>query len=303
MAVRQLTRVLACIFLAIVVAEGSARVGKFPTGYFEVPNRGNCLQRSRLLGMEFAPNCKGQMSYTDFQTNELGLRDATIRNDGATRILALGDSCTWGWAVAQDEAYPQVLQRLLNGGEDTRYRVINAGRPGYTSYQGLAYLRQFGLAFNPAVVIVGFGYNDAYRPGSIEQEIAWQARWLSVLEVDDVFLNYSRFWRWLRWQTVAANPEPNSHPVGSPERYKENLARIVAVARERGAKPILVSFWNRNMSDMLPYRDVMTGLAAQLDVPVVTYSGPRMDIVHPTRDGYMELATELARALRAEGVL
>jgi len=302
--VRQASRLAVCLFLAVGLAEGTARVAKFETGHFEVPTRANCLQRSRVLGMEFARNCKGRVSYTDFQTNEVGLRDSDIRDDGSVRILALGDSCTWGWAVAQSETYPSVLQALLNGRPgSTRYRVINAGWPGYSSYQGLVYLREFGLSFDPAIVIIGFGFNDAYRPGDIEQEIEWQRRWLAVLEVDDFFMSYSRFWRWLRWQTVPANPHLDSRLVGSPEKYKENMGRIVELVRERGGKPLLVSFWDPLVIETLPYQDVISELGARLAVPIVVYSGPRMDIVHPTREGYIGLATDLVRVLEVKALL
>jgi lysophospholipase L1-like esterase len=310
--VRQASYLAVCLLLAVGLAEGTARVAKFKTGYFEVPTRANCLQRSRILGMEFAPNCKGHVSYTDFQTNEVGLRDYEIRDDGSVRILALGDSCTWGWAVAQSETYPSVLQALLNGRPgSTTYRVINAGLPGYSSYQGLVYLREFGLSFNPAIVIIGFGFNDAYRfgsndahrPGDIEREIEWQRRWLAVLEVDDFFMSYSRFWRWLRWQTAPANPHLNLQLVGSPEKYKENMKRIIELVRERGGKPLLLSFWDPLVIETLPYQDVISDLGARLAVPIVVYSGPRMDIVHPTKEGYIGLATHLARVIEVEGLL
>ena len=148
----------------LAAGEGAARLLHLPSGYFFVATRDNCLQRSVSLGVEFRANCAATWNEysltgtkgTTFHTNGLGLRDDEIEDDSATRILSLGDSCTWGWQVEQNEAYPQVLQRLLDdqsGGR--RYRVINAGAPGYTSYQGLVYLRERGLALKPEVVVVG----------------------------------------------------------------------------------------------------------------------------------------------------
>src|SRR5262245_56564360 len=112
----------------LMVAEVGAKIAGLPLGDGMLPNRDNCLQRSALLGMEFKPHCRGRLDVTPFSTNALGLRDNEVENDDATRILALGDSCTWGWSVAQDASYPVRLQQLLDERAGRgRYRVINAG--------------------------------------------------------------------------------------------------------------------------------------------------------------------------------
>lgn len=62
-----------------------------------IPGPLNCIERSALLGLEFAPNCSGvSTSGAPLRTNELGLRDEPIADDGARRILIVGDSCTFG---------------------------------------------------------------------------------------------------------------------------------------------------------------------------------------------------------------
>ena len=132
--------------------------------------------------MEFSPSCSRSTSdlfLPSFRTNEQGLRDAPISNDGARRILSLGDSCTFGWRVPQAAAYPQQLQRLLDRRYGVgRFRAINAGFPGYTSLQGLAYLRERGLALKPEIVVIAFGFNDASH-GQLEQdELLWTRRLL-----------------------------------------------------------------------------------------------------------------------------
>lgn len=68
--------------------------------------------------------------------NAEGLRDYEYdyqRPAGVTRILALGDSVTFGWGVKLEDTYPKVLERLLNGGESRdRYEVLNCGVGNYT---------------------------------------------------------------------------------------------------------------------------------------------------------------------------
>ena len=134
-------------------------------------------------------------------TNELGLRDSPVREDGARRILAIGDSCTYGWGLAQSDAFPQVLHTLLHrrfGAE--RYRVINAGVPGFTSHHGLLYLRERGLDLRPEIVIFSFGFNDFLFAGNIEGALAWNRRLLPLIRFDDFLVRQSSFWRWTRMQ-------------------------------------------------------------------------------------------------------
>jgi hypothetical protein len=64
-------------------------------------------------------------------TNALGFRDREIdlRHKAGLRILALGDSFTYGWGVDDAEAWPGVLERRLREqGRDVE--VINLGCPG-----------------------------------------------------------------------------------------------------------------------------------------------------------------------------
>src|SRR5215470_7272233 len=126
--------------VTLFLLEFTARSLQLTIPFFLHPSSANCMQRSSLLSMEFRPNCSGVLSETPLRTNSLGLRGPEVPADGARRILAVGDSCTWGWQVEEQESYPAVLQQLL----DERYgpgayHVINGGVPGYTSYQGLRY--------------------------------------------------------------------------------------------------------------------------------------------------------------------
>ena len=100
--------------LALVLVVGLfARVFDLQAGFFLGPTRANCLHRSWLLETDLRPNCQGDLQGTKLRTNSLGLRGGEIRDDGSTRILALGDSCTWGWRVEENESYPAVLEARL----------------------------------------------------------------------------------------------------------------------------------------------------------------------------------------------
>lgn len=90
-------------------------------------------------------------------TNSLGLRgpEITPPAPGERRILALGDSFTFGHAVEYDEAWPAVLQRLAsrNGGS---YRVVNAGISGHGTGQQLLLYQALQERVQPDVVVLAF---------------------------------------------------------------------------------------------------------------------------------------------------
>lgn len=80
---------------------------------------------------------------------------------GQTRILFLGDSCTFGYGVALDEAFPHVVESILREKYGGKVECINAGVPGYTQFQGYRYLATEGLRHQPDLVVLNFGWNDS----------------------------------------------------------------------------------------------------------------------------------------------
>jgi len=76
-------------------------------------------------------------------------------------IIAVGDSLTAGYGVAEDQAYPAKLEEKLrrNG---YSYRVINAGVSGETSSGTLARI-DWIAGKKPDIVLLETGANDALR--------------------------------------------------------------------------------------------------------------------------------------------
>ena len=92
--------------------------------------------------------------------NPQGFRGAPIdaANTSGHRIIALGDSNTFGWTVDDGANWPAQLQGLYDAaGPGTE--VVNAGVWGYTSFQGLRRFNEI-VRFSPDVVLVSFGGNE-----------------------------------------------------------------------------------------------------------------------------------------------
>ncbi|HEO70005.1 MAG TPA: hypothetical protein ENN80_02000, partial [Candidatus Hydrogenedentes bacterium] len=95
-------------------------------------------------------------------TNALGLRNPPIEaKDLRVRILAIGDSTTFGPKLSDDETWPARFQSILDAKEPGVYDVINASVSGYSACQGLRYLNARGFDLEPDVVIACFAHNDS----------------------------------------------------------------------------------------------------------------------------------------------
>lgn len=83
-------------------------------------------------------------------------------------ILALGDSLTAGYGLAETDAYPAQLERKLTE-QGYSYQVHNAGISGDTTAGLLSRLDWTLEGSTPALVILCIGANDAFQGKSPEE--------------------------------------------------------------------------------------------------------------------------------------
>lgn len=98
-----------------------------------------------------------------YRTNWQGLRDRDRfqKKPGAKRVLVIGDSYTWGYAVAEEEAFPQTAERLLIERGSPDIEVINGGIPDYNSRQERQLLERLMPIYQPDAVFLAYVVNDA----------------------------------------------------------------------------------------------------------------------------------------------
>lgn len=103
-------------------------------------------------------------------SNSLGFRCPEFslkRASGTLRIACFGDSSTFGIGSKMEHTWPSQLRTMVEG--DYRFsswndvEVINAGVPGYSSYQGLQHMRQEIDRLQPDLVMASYANNDFWH--------------------------------------------------------------------------------------------------------------------------------------------
>lgn len=116
------------------------------------------------VGKRMRPGWTGNEFGAPVRINSHGLRSPEIgyaRAPGVYRVLAIGDSWTFGFRTEERDAYPRQLERILNlrareRGDPLQFQVINAGVVGYSTAQEAAYLELEGGKYTPDLVLVAF---------------------------------------------------------------------------------------------------------------------------------------------------
>jgi len=120
---------------------------------------------SKLGGMVPVPNQKGFKShpreyYYEYQNNEIGMRDTRQLNDYkkySYKILAIGDSFTYGWGVNDEETFCKLLEKKIN--KDS-VAVLNAGASGSGTDYALRFFQVRAPELSPKVVLYFYYEND-----------------------------------------------------------------------------------------------------------------------------------------------
>jgi lysophospholipase L1-like esterase len=88
----------------------------------------------------------------------------TRRRPGVRRVIALGDSFTWGSKIrSSDSTWPALLEHLLTQPpEGAPTEVVNMGHSGFSTGNEAELLRRIGWQFHPDLVIVQWLNNDPH---------------------------------------------------------------------------------------------------------------------------------------------
>jgi len=217
------------------------------------------VQANRFRGWEMVP---GEDHYTYqhlVEINAYGLRGAEVPDElapGERRILALGDSMTYGQGVASDQTVPQHLERLLQSRAPagSHWRVINAGHRAYATNQELGLLEELGARLQPEIVILFWYDNDFGERDLVEVHAELESAGPRTFDVGGVLEGVTLL-KWRLRQAVRRSAlamvindrlQAATEPGPTPESFErgfvtleDRLSEYVRLCTEIGARPVL----------------------------------------------------------------
>lgn len=159
----------------------------------------------------------GMASY-DVRTGPEGFRTRYVAPQ-KDKILAIGDSLTFGYWVNEEESWPYLVGEQVEK-EYPHLQVVNVATPGHSTWDQIIVLRELVPRYRPPWVVLGFSvgndYIDNYRDrelgrmlgveiGEAMGKVSQQNDWLQRL-YDFQYHPWFRKVRWhLKWHSYFLN--------------------------------------------------------------------------------------------------
>lgn len=239
--------------IALFAGAGGGEIGHSPLRTPKTPNLQSITVGSRVLGWALLPNI------TNFEIRQHMVADAPVAfpvpfrvstdargmrvvpgapETPAGRILAAGDSTTFGLGVCDADSWPGILQARLNAEGEGGIAVFNAGVTGYSLYQVEQKVRKLIPEIQPSTLIVTAGNNDPEQWIGGSDARRFRPAGFSALASPGA--RQSLLWLLAREAVSMARARG-----GSPERvpldeFNRRLASIHAFCREHGVELVLV---------------------------------------------------------------
>ncbi len=251
--------------------------------------------------------------------NSRGFRGAELRpkDKRVYRIVALGDSCTFGFVVTTrgagllPEAYPERLGRILAERHGpAKVEVLNAGVPGYNSYHGVMLLRTKLRDVEADLVTVRYGWNDLMSSGDMAAGSAFVEPTSAVARVlEGLLLRTALYPFGLRLgmdlsARLASDQRPPNQPPAEWQPnvpllgYKHNLRRIVELVQARGARVWLLTSPDAFMTAEFETQYGAFAESASSQLAQLAWSGIRsFKQLHELRESYNAATREVGAEL------
>lgn len=126
-----------------------------------------CRKPDVVLHHSFVANseCRFKTKEWDvkYQINSHGLRDNEheyAKPAGVYRVLMVGDSFTEGYGVAIEDTFGKLLEGYVAQTVNPKFELINAGIASWSPTPAYVYLDQFGLKYQPDLVMLNLTISD-----------------------------------------------------------------------------------------------------------------------------------------------
>ncbi|MBK8180143.1 MAG: SGNH/GDSL hydrolase family protein [Planctomycetes bacterium] len=230
---------LCTVVLLLCSAEVAARLAE--PGPFSFFDRSPYTEVGR--GHIHTPNFSGRWDGTWYGIESHGLRGPEWKPSMAAteyRVLAVGDSCTFGKGVDEPDCWPRQFEGLLGSNLPPGHRalVANGGVNGYSARQYAQVIRELARVVRPNLIVVGYNLNDFPNQTKAVDETVHQSKGNLRSKIPfDLRKKLSRLalFRWLRATYYTMNRERD---FAAAERMSSEVKRQGELDAERTAKEL-----------------------------------------------------------------
>jgi lysophospholipase L1-like esterase len=249
------------------------------------------------IGHWLEPN---QRSFTHDKpvfVNSVGIRGPEYSRQSppdTPRILAIGDSQTFGNGLALPDTWPAQLEQELDRLGQGRWEVLNGGVPSTDTWQHVHVLRRLANAYSFDGVALAFYVNDVTRPWEAgpaqERTNTWLKRTGYVLKRSALL---ALIWQTYQGLTTAGNVNERERRIltGQPspavergwDEVERSLAEIVQLTEELGTGLLLIVLPRRDQvngrEDAKAYNERIAAIASRLGIGSI-------DVLPDLREAY-----------------
>lgn len=301
--VNKKTVVISVIFMTLMVIEIALRffMGNLAVPYKINPGDGRCIGLVPDASLKYTGWYR-RVPPVIHDANGFGYRGPSYpreRRPGTFRIAVLGDSFAYGMGVNRECALPAFVERYLSQGGATRdVEVLNFGIPGINLEESVEQYKFFASNWHPDLVVLLLVENDLEASLCSRYKCPLVAGLFKhVYLLRTVYLVYR-----VHVPEKSGPPEKN----GLPERLLSALEELQALARQNGARTVLVV-----LGSPLPEAGALQSITEKLELPTLA-PGRRFwrDIAevipfegHLTCRGNQAVAGVISQWLSAEGLI
>jgi lysophospholipase L1-like esterase len=239
---------------AMIVYTKEMENGKYK--YFGVCDVTRRISDDKDLYVELIPDmhvmCPRGNKTIYIDINSKGFRDKEFsinKSSNTIRILAMGDSFTYGWYVNLNDTWPKKLEYLLNEktNNGTNFEVLNLGIPGYDIWNVANLFAKKAYKYNPDAIIITFIENDVV-PES----------YIYLKQCEDVSINTSKCKMVYKPEIVKILTSNDTHII-------EYVNKSFAIIRDRFKKEIYLLLFPLSR---YRYEEIIENLAKKYNINV-----------------------------------
>jgi lysophospholipase L1-like esterase len=228
-----------------------------------------------------------KVSLTNSKINDLGLRGGPINlSSNSKKVLALGDSITYGYGVDDDHTYPARLQMDFDSKYPSQYTVLNGGVDAYPvsfEHQKFLYLWQKGV--HPDIVIVGYSFNEGglghlvSSDAKTKDQFAARVRMKNALRSIALYNLIVENWARRDYDKMKKYMVPGTNFTTLSQEdvnvlYTKQLDDFVVDLRAHNVKPVFLLFCGYdsrigNYDDSGPFQKLFSDYAHKSNIPLL----------------------------------